>query len=155
MALAGALVDRARILSKTAAAPRLEGTTQLVEVRGAWFRARLFLNGATDASDPQLGRWASVEQPQLLCGIRDVDREQVEIHGDQRIEVNSKALGHHVWRVTGEPQPLRRRVHLIGWLATVERVVEREFDAAVASKVYLLPASTVVSGAHALFTAGP
>lgn len=128
MALRAVCVDRARLLRKESSAVRVEGSTSFVAVPGQWFRCRLFLTQSTDAEDPSKGHFSSTLAPQLLCVRRDLDGSRLHLHGDERVEINSRQFGRTLWRMQGEPQPLRKRRRVIGWLAFIERVVEREYD---------------------------
>jgi hypothetical protein len=125
VALGAVLVDRARVVRKQAAAARVEGTTPMVPIAHAWFRARLFLEGAPERE--QEGMRRATPGPQLLYALRDTDGDAIDLHFDDRVEVDSAELGRAMWRVNGEPQPIRKRRSLIGHLATLERVQEGDF----------------------------
>jgi hypothetical protein len=128
MSLAAVCVDRARIIVKEAGGPRKEGKTSFVQVPGQWFKCRLFLEGTTDTEDPQAGRWSSQSTQQLICLPRDLDGNPLVFRADRALDVLSKELGRAVWRLAGEPEPLRKKRRVIGYLAQVSRVVEREYD---------------------------
>lgn len=128
MALGAVLVDRARVLRRQAAAQRVEGTTPMVTVGGAWFRARLFLQGGREMEGEQASYRRVVPGPQLMYALRDADGQPIELGFDDRVEVDSPQLGRAVWRVNGEPEKIRKRRAVIGHLATLERVQERQFD---------------------------
>jgi len=107
---------------------RVEGTTTFTPVAEQWFRCRLFLTDSPDVIDPQAGRFRNKSSPQVLAVLRDFDGRTLHFHGDQRAEIRSRQFGKAVWRMAGEPQPLRRRRRVIGWLLNTERVIEREYD---------------------------
>lgn len=125
MALARALVDRARVLRREPSPVKVEGTTQFVDTSSAWFRARLIvasIDGESGGNQP--GRTRVPRTPQLLYGLRDDAGERIELHADDRVEVSSNELGSGLWNVNGEPQPLRKRVAMLGGLANLARVDE-------------------------------
>jgi hypothetical protein len=128
MALGAVLVDRARILDKRAAASRVEGTTPMVQVELPWFRARLFLPGTRESDGHDGSYKRAVPGPQLMYGLRDSEGDAIELAFDMKVEVDSVQLGRAVWRVTGDPERMRKKRSVIGHLATLERVLEREFD---------------------------
>lgn len=127
MALGAALVDRARRVTKEASTVRVEGTTPMAEVRSAWFRCRLFLGGDRESQGEDGSYVRSVRGPTLLYGVRDADGAVLDVGYDEKLEVESAQLGDALWRVAGEPEPLRKRRTVIGYQVTLERVQEREF----------------------------
>lgn len=128
MSIRHVCVDRGRLLVKEPSARRVEGSTTFVPVPGPWFRCRLFYEGAPDQTDPQGGHFKEVSEPQVLVPVTALDGSRLDFHADHRLQVNSRELGHAVWRLAGEPEPLRKRRRIIGWLLTVERVIERAYD---------------------------
>lgn len=128
MSVAAVCVDRARVLVKEPSARRIEGRTSFTPVAEQWFKCRLFLTQSNDVSDAQRAHFSSVSQPQVLCVKKDLDGTLLSFRGDQRLEINSKQFGRAVWRLMGEPEPLRKKRPIIGWLLFVERVIEREYD---------------------------
>jgi hypothetical protein len=95
-------------------------------VFGEWFRARLFLDMQQYAErDEQGERRKVVHTPQLMFGVRDVVGGAVAVLAEEEVEVDSPEFGRQVWRVTGDPQPIRKKRAVIGGLVTLERVVER------------------------------
>jgi hypothetical protein len=131
MAITAVMVDRARLLSKEEAGRKVEGTTQMADVVGPWFRARLFLPSAGEQDGPSgngTGRKKTVPRPQLMWALRDSEGGDVEIHFDQKVEVDSTELGRAIWKVNGEPEKIRKKRRVIGHLADLERTSEREFE---------------------------
>lgn len=108
----------------------MEGTTRFETVRHAWFRCRITENPAPDANDAQGGQRRVARTAQLLCGIKDVDGGALVVKASDRLEVYSKQLGRHVYEVTSDGEPLRKKRRVIGWSATLVRVQEHEFEAA-------------------------
>lgn len=131
MGLAAVLVDRARTIRKEAGA-RVEGRSANVTVEGAWFKARLMLDTAEaqESVDTGRGRRATVPRPQLLYGVGDLEGGTVDVFASDQIEVFSVELGSAIWRVTGDPQPIRKKRRVIGWQAGLERLHEPERQAA-------------------------
>lgn len=112
---------------------KVQGTTQMTPVASAWFRARLFLPAGSESDGPAgngVGRKKVIDRPQLMYALRDTDGEPIEIHFDQKVEVESAELGHAIWKVNGEPEKIRKRRSVIGHLATLEKSTEREFEPA-------------------------
>jgi hypothetical protein len=121
-------VDRARIIRKEPSAVRVEGSTSFTNVGEQWFRARLFLTSTTDVPDPEASHWLSQSAPQVLAVTHDFDHNKLEFRSDLHIEIRSRQLGKAVWRMSGEPEPLRRKHRVIGWLLLVSRVIEWQYD---------------------------
>jgi hypothetical protein len=128
MSILAVCADYGRIVRLEPSAVRIEGTTTLTPVPERWFRCRLFLEGTSDAVDPQQGHWSSDSHQQVLVPRYSQDGFRLRFRGDEYVEIRSHQLGHAVWRLLGEVQPLRRRRFVIGWFLTVGRVIEREFD---------------------------
>src|SRR3954454_16262824 len=110
MALVAALVDRARIVQNTSTGVKVDGTTQMVETHGSWFRARLMVTAEPRKRDEQGERRKVVTTPQLMFGVRDLDggslinaAGQWQVNGDMRVEVASPELGSAVFRTLGDP----------------------------------------------------
>lgn len=121
-------VDQGRLLIKEPTAARVEGRTSFVPVPGSWFKCRLFYEGAQDQADAQQAHWKTVPAPQVMAVTHAHDGSRLVFHSDYRLQVRSHQLGDAIWRLAGEPEPLRKRRRVIGWLLTVERVIERSFD---------------------------
>lgn len=90
---------------------------------GAWFKARLFLRDAPERGE-QGDRKKAVATPQLLFLVTDTDGGAVDVHADDRVEVASPELGTALWRLTAEPEPIRKKRRVIGYLVGLERVLE-------------------------------
>lgn len=132
MALAGALVDKGRCISNQALPQRVEGTTQMTPVATAWFKCRLSLPKGTEPADPTASdRRRYVRQPELLVGHRDKDGHPIDIKGKDRIEVDSRQFGNLHFEVVGDPEPLRKKRRVIGWVLTLERADEHPMTAAI------------------------
>lgn len=119
-------------MRKVGASERVEGTTTMKPVAGAWFRARLFEGTANEMSTPGapgVGRVKAVEHPQLMWAVRDSEGKAVDVNFDDKIEVDS-GLEHAVFQVTRQPEQIRKkgRNSIIGHLADLERVREHEFE---------------------------
>jgi hypothetical protein len=130
MAYRSVLVDRARLLREAAQPVKVEGTTISDEVRGPWFRVRLTIPPAGDAPDTAGARRRVVDRPTLLTDKRDETGEPVEIKHTDRIEVDSKQLGRAIYEVSGRVEPIRKKRSVMGWQATIHRVLDEQFDPA-------------------------
>lgn len=122
MALGTALVDRARVVWREPAGPRVDGRTPFEDVHGEWFKARLTVPSTTESADPAGARRRVPVAPTLMYGVRDLAGGPVEVNSNQRVEVDSPQLGRDVWDVVSEPEPMRKRRTIIGWIATIRRV---------------------------------
>jgi hypothetical protein len=122
--IGSALVDRARIVERESTGQKVEGTTLMSPTHSAWFKCRLFLESASERKE-QGERRKVVATPQVLCALRDENGELVVIEAEMRMEISSTELGTATWNVSGDPEPIRKKRSLIGWLASIERVVER------------------------------
>lgn len=121
MRLAGALVDRARIVRVAAKGPRVEGRSPTVERPGPWWPARVTPTAWREAEDTQGGRRAVVQTAELLLGP-----EAIEIRSSDRLIVRSPRLAEDdsVWSITGVPEVLRGRRAVIAVRVTGERLRE-------------------------------
>lgn len=120
VSLGSVLVDRGRVVRRTATGQRVEGTVVRSDVSGEWFRCRLDLPGQQESRDDHRSRRAS--SPTLIAFRSDVTGQPVAITGDDRIEVVSRELGTLVLEVRGAPMPLRKRRRVIGWEVQVQEV---------------------------------
>lgn len=125
MALAGALVDRARTVRRESTGRKVEGTTQLTPTHGEWFKARLFLKAAPERRE-QGDRKKAVATPRLMFLVNDVGGDPVDLHAEDQVEVASPELGTAMWRITEEPEPIRKKRRVIGWEVGLERVLETQ-----------------------------
>lgn len=128
MSLAAVCVDRGRIITKEPSTARIEGRTAFTPVAAQWFKCRLFLANSNDVTDAQQAHFSTVNQPQVLVVAKDLDGVPLTFRGDQHIDISSQQFERAVWRAMGEPEPLRKKRKVIGWLLYLERVIEREYD---------------------------
>lgn len=132
MAFGSVLVDRARVLELQAASPvKVEGSTQFATVRGSWFKCRLFLPGANQDITPATeakGRVRVINNAQLMFGKRDLDGEPLDVRFDMKLEVRSDQFGTLVYRVMDDPEKIRKKRSVLGYLANIEQAVERQFE---------------------------
>lgn len=126
MGLAKALVDSGRRVRKTSAGYRVEGRTVYEDDIGTWFQVRLTIRRGTESLAD--GRQRVAKPSELLFGLLDTGGAEVVLHADDRVEVDSADFGRALWRLTNEPEPMRRRKGMIGWVADVERVEEPGAD---------------------------
>jgi hypothetical protein len=127
MGLGAALVDRARIVQNRETGRRVEGRTIYGQVTLPWFKARLELTQAPEGLE-EGGVRPVIPAPTMLCGVRDLEGNTLELGNDVRVEVDSRELGHTVWQIVGEPAPLRKKRTLIGWQASLREVEIREAE---------------------------
>jgi hypothetical protein len=123
VALAGALVDRGRVVRRESTGRKVEGTTQMAPTHGPWFRARLFLQDAPERSE-QGDRKKAVAMPRVMFLVTDVGGVAVDVNAEDQLEIASPELGTAVWRVTAQPAPIRKKRRVIGWEVGIERVLE-------------------------------
>jgi hypothetical protein len=131
MALRGALVDRVRVHSRRpVAAQRVEGSTHMTEYVGPLIRARLSLPQSPESVDePARGRRRAVTNvPTLMVLDKDELGQPVVITTEHRLGVFSKEqFGEGVevlFEVTADPEPIRKKRKVIGWMLTMRRVAD-------------------------------
>ena len=117
-----ALVDRARIVRRAESSQKVDGRKVYSTTTTPWFRARLTVLGNTEAKSA--GRTRVSRGPELLYALTDEQGNAVNLHADDRVEVESADLQAGVWGVNGEPELMRRQSGLVGGLATLQRVEE-------------------------------
>jgi hypothetical protein len=121
MALGSALVDRGRIVRQATTGVKVEGTTIFEPEFLPLFKCRLTLNEDVEKdADPRRKR--VTREATLMVNKKDKGHNLVEVRASDRVEVISKQLGTGVWEVTGDPEPLRKRRVVIGWIVGVSRV---------------------------------
>jgi hypothetical protein len=125
MSLNTALVDRARTIRQGNTGVRVRGATVFSPVRGEWFKVRLELPSASAALDGGSRRRA-VRTPTILVGMRDASGALVELSMEDRLEIDSKALGRALWDVAAQPEVLRKKRRQIGWQVSLSRVEDME-----------------------------
>lgn len=131
MALGAALVDRARQITNTAIPRKVEGSTQFTPVHGEWFKARVTLEGSPESDDSQSGHRRSVRGAMLLTGTKDKAGQPLALSSADKIEVDSKQLGHLFFEATGDPKPIRKKRPVIGFELPLTQVEEHKFERAV------------------------
>jgi hypothetical protein len=130
VSLEGALVDRARILRSLPLPLKVDGSTQFSTSLGAWFPVRLTLASQAKADDGSSENERVTVVGSLLMLAVDGSGEPIALDSEDEIEVESEDLGRAVWRLTGDPAPLRRREGLLGFSVPVQRVATHDFEAA-------------------------
>lgn len=125
MGLNAVLVDQARTV-RSEAGPRIGGRSQMQPVFGPWFRARLFLDTASadEAEDDNRGRRKTVPRPTLMCGVADLQGNALSVKASDELEVASAELGTARWKITADPQPIRKKRRVIGMQLTLARMAE-------------------------------
>lgn len=131
MSLASVLVDRGRVIAFTAllagdppAPVKVEGETQMTWVYGEWFACRIDAPEATEQTDTAGGRVRTDQAPTLIFDIEDEAGAEVRINADDRVQVDSEALGIANFEVTGQPQLFRKKEEVIGGSVVVRRVLD-------------------------------
>ena len=128
MALRGALVDRARVVTPEGSSQKVEGTTTFTkegEVTGPWFKCRLGVENPAPETVAD-GRVKATQNDLILLYWRTaVDGTAVELDADDVLEVVSNQEGTHYWQLTVKPLLIRKkRVMLGAGYARVKRVHE-------------------------------
>jgi hypothetical protein len=109
---------------------RVEGTTQFETLHDPWFKCRFVYNVAPESDDTQGGRRRVPRTGTIMCGLRDQDGNTLAINGSDRLEVNSRELGRAIFEITSDGEPIRKKKKMLGWMATVTRVEEHQFERA-------------------------
>lgn len=128
MAFGTALVDRARIVREEPQPRKVEGRTIFSTVTYPWFRARLTIGARPRTADPTGGRTRVESRPTLMYALRDESGEPVALDAEDQVEVESVGQASGLWRLDGQPQPIRKRRTVIGYEVTLRRVEQREFE---------------------------
>ena len=110
------LVDRARVVRKVSAGPKIEGQAYSSRTHLAWMPARMIPAAAPEGDDQHAHRRVLATAQILLPADADV------LASDE-LEVES-AVGAGAWQVVGQPEPLRGRSKVIGVAVPVRRVLE-------------------------------
>jgi hypothetical protein len=141
MALASALVDRARIVRRVPNDYKVDGETGFVDAPGPWFKARLTIPESEEAvsgiSSRRVGLDAStqrrrvVKRPTLMFGTRDSEGQQIVLTVEDKVEVDSRELGTEVWLVSADPGPIRAKRKVLGYTVTLRRIEDHEQEQAV------------------------
>lgn len=115
--LSSSLVDRARVVRRVPAGPRVEGRTPMSEVAGDWTPARLVPADAPERDDGHGLQRVQERGEVVLAGDPDVRASDV-------LEVQSGLLGAGRWQVSGAPRRAAstRRVRAV--VIPVSRVLE-------------------------------
>lgn len=131
MSLSSALVDRARVLRRevvTSGAQgvpvKVEGSTVYEDAPGQWFSCRVDAPAAPKQRDAAGGRSRPDRRPMLIYELEDDDGNPVDLHADDRVEVDSEELGLSTWELVGEPQIDRKKVDLVAGEASISRVLD-------------------------------
>jgi hypothetical protein len=128
MALGSALVDRARIVRNRPQPQRVDGRTEFAKVSSSWFRCRLTVPARPRNRQGNVTR--SESHPTLLYEVKNADGDPVGLTGDDEVEVVAAELGDAagLFKVDGEPEPLRKRRTVIGFQVPLKRIEAREFQ---------------------------
>lgn len=89
-----------------------------------WFRARLTIGSRPRSSEGNRSRVAS--NPTLLYKAFDANGEPITLSSEDTVEVESAEYGSAVYRLAGEPQPMRKRRSVIGFEAPLKRVEQKQ-----------------------------
>jgi hypothetical protein len=129
VALASALVDRARIVRNTPQPVKVEGRTSFAKVTLPWFPCRVQMPARPRTSDGSGGRTRVEVRPTLLVGLRDSQGDLIDLTSSDQLEVEMKEIGERgFYSVDADPEPLRKKREVIGWQVSVRRVESHEFE---------------------------
>jgi hypothetical protein len=104
----------------------------MVDHVGPLIRVRLTLPNAPESVDQGVfgRRRATQTVPTLLMDIRDADGNLVELTTEHRLGVFSRQqFGEGVevlFEVTADPEPIRKKRKVIGYVVTMRRVVDHD-----------------------------
>lgn len=127
MGLNAALVDLGRKIGAEPTPRKVEGSTQFAPVTTEWFKCRLTLGTSTQRQDDRRGRPEAERRPTLIAALRDRAGVPVSITANDKIEVRSRQLGTSTWQITGDPEPIRKKRRVIGFIIPLARVDEHPF----------------------------
>ena len=112
MSYRSVLVDKARAITYTRGTRGIEGESLKITTYGKWFSARLVPAGSKEVRANNRSSHETKET-QLLYAVGG------SLHINDKVEVTSRELGTAVWIVMGEPQPVRKKRVLLGYIATI------------------------------------
>lgn len=134
MALSAALVDRGRAITferlmrhlpdGTVQPIRIEGEDQFEWTYGPYFDCRLDSPAAPKVTDAAGGRDRAASKPTLMFALEDDFDNPVELHDDDRVEVESDEFGTLTFRLTGEPVIYRKKIDLVCGEAALSRLLD-------------------------------
>lgn len=124
MGLNAALVDKARVVEKRGAGRVVDGETIYGDVTGPWFKVRIQLGTEGESIDGATEERSVHRTPSLLVALRDELGDPVILTVEDRLEVVSRELPQvsTEWDVIADPQPLRKRRRVKGWIVTLRKV---------------------------------
>lgn len=126
MAYRSALVDKGQILRKAGTGKKVNGYTVTGVVEGELFKARLQLSSNSETTRDD--KTSADVRPILNTDKKDKLGNLLAFRISDRIRVISRELGTDVWEVDGEPEPIRKKRRIIGWILQVHRVEEPQAD---------------------------
>lgn len=124
MAYRSPLVDRGQIQRKVQSTKKVGGRKVPTDSPslGPMFRVRLQLPNTTERI--RNGQSTAVPRPQLMTDRKDRQGNLLEFRISDKILVTSRQLGTALWEVDGEPEVIRKKRRVIGWLLPVAKVDE-------------------------------
>jgi hypothetical protein len=135
MGISSVLVDRGRVWTNTVrytvASPghpsvplKVEGSTVYDWAASGWFACRIDSPAAAEARDAAQGRERPDQRPTLIYDLEDEAGNPVFLDSASRVEVDSEALGLHMWDVTGTPTLYRKKEDLVAGEAQISRLTD-------------------------------
>lgn len=131
MSLSSALVDRARVIRSAvvtagpqAVPVKVEGSTVYAPQTSQWFACRIDSPAAPKQRDAAGGRFRPDQRPMMIYDLEDDDGNPVNLHAEDRVEVESEELGLATWELVGEPLIDRKKVDLVAGEVTVSRILD-------------------------------
>lgn len=133
MGLSSVLVDRARVFTNTTrmttASPghpsvplRVEGQTVMDWAAGEWFACRINAPAAPESAHE--GAVRADVKPTMIYELEDEAGQPVHLSFNSRVEVDSEALGRHMFEVEAEPTLYRKKEDLVAGEVTISRLVD-------------------------------
>lgn len=135
MSLSSVLVDRGRVWTYTtvmtvaspghpSVAVKVEGQTKMDWEPGAWFDCRIDSPAAVESDDGSGGHVRPDQHPALIYALEDDTGARIEIHANDKVEVDSEELGLDTYEVVGEPTINRKKADLVCGEATLKRLLD-------------------------------
>lgn len=123
MGLASAIPDLARVHRNSKTVTKVDGRPRRVPEIGPWFRCRLdFDTQAPETRDPAHVTYR--KRPNFLCGKRAKDRSLIRLEGSDRLEIDSKQFGTGFYSFDGDPEVIRKRKTIFGYMGTIVKIEE-------------------------------
>lgn len=126
MGFRGALVDKARLISKSDTGVRIEGTIFRTVERSEWFRIRFDPDPAPEQRDD--GQVKDNHPGNAMVNKYDFNGQEVRLQGGDKLEIvaTDPALENGTYMLVSHPHPIRKKRRVIGYNVDLMQVAGDE-----------------------------